>query len=751
MVTWRTRTSVPAAWKWLGIAVALVALGAYHFMAYVPHPDRPHILTLLDRAFNIAVAAAMVASALVLGLRILNLLQVRSRLTTGEALGLAGGLGFSALSLATLGLGLASLYYAPILVALVLAPILLLAPERRTLLEGARTLIGRIRRRRDWLDLPFFDSVACAMSAAVTGLALFFTLARDLTMPSLWTGYDTYQYHWAIPELLLQAHQMRAFPGWAHANLPFGTEMLDVIALSLRAPFAALFVQDGFLLFAAVLLLAVVSRLFGATAAWFSVATLVSVPLFVVYTSQAMVEPALVYYCLAALVALAVWLRRALDGGAFDWRIAALAGIMSGAAASVKYMGISCVPVAAAVLAWGGLAGVRALSDRSARLHVLRLTAVSCVAFGVGLLAVYGLWAVKDWVLLGNPVYPALQSWFGGPLWNSTRDQTLVSTFASFGPKAGRVASWHLFAIDLFFHPWRYSEGEVFAAGLMVFFATLGIPFGWLALRRGWLSQPGPHRDRAVVLGVFTFGMVSSALLWTLSGALVARYALPYVVLANITGAVLLAWSLDRVPPRLWLARWLGLALLLSICAFQAWVSLIDIHYTDSSERSPVALLLGQASETQALRGRANGNEPPDFWRMTDYVNHNLPHSARLLMLGRGTGYFIEARDYVADSGGDWVPYLVTTGQTPDGMLLELRRLGFRYVIFDGDLMRWLTKNYGNQVLARDLPAYQAFQQSRLTPLAAWGAIAIYAVPDQTASTTGDQGTQPSVTHGFVR
>jgi hypothetical protein len=729
-------------WIWAGLAVALVALvalGAYHFAIYVGQSDRPHALTVLDRLFNLAVAAIIITSAVVLGLRVLRLLGVRDQLETMEAIGLAGGLGLAALSLATLGLGLLSLYYAPVLVGLVAAPLVALARERTFVLDGARRMLERARPHADWRLPRTYDGTARLATAALCSVIAFFTLSRDLTMPSLATGYDTYQYHWAIPELLVQAHQMRAFPGWAHANLPFGTEMLSVIALSLRVPFAALFVQDSFLLFAAVLLFAVVRRHFGVTAAWFSVATVISVPLLVVYTSQAMVEPALVYYSLAALLALSLWLRRALDVGTFDWRAAVLAGLLSGAAVTVKYMGIAVVPVAVVVLALGGLAGLRAHQGRNERQQVLRLVGLSGVTFGAGLLVVYGPWAVKDWVLLGNPVYPALQAWFGATLWNSARDQTLVSTFASFGPKVGKVAAWHLYAVDLFFHPWRYSEGENFAAGLVAFFAALGILFGWLALRRRWLRQPGPRRDRVVLLGVLTLGVGSAALLWTFSGALVARYALPFVMLANIIGAILLAWSLDRVPARLRPVRWLGLVLLLMICAFQAWVSLIDIHYTDSSERSPVALLLGKVSETQALRVRANGNEPPGFWRMTDYVNRSLPHSAKLLMLGRGSGYFFEQRDYVADSGGDWIPYLVSTGKTPDGMLRELQRLGYRYVVYDPGVTLWLTKIYKNQVLARDLPPYLAFQQSRLEPLASWGGIMLYAVPNAGPAAGGAQ------------
>ncbi len=83
----------------------------------------------------------------------------------------------------------------------------------------------------------------------------------------------------------------------------------------------------------------------------------------------------------------------------------------------------------------------------------------------------------------------------------------------------------------------------------------------------------------------------------------------------------------------------------------------------------------------------------------------------------------------MADSGGDWVPYLVSTGKTPDGMLRLLHEERFTYVVYDAGLMDWLTHVYHNGVIAAYLPAYLDFQQHDLIPIATWGAISLYQVP----------------------
>lgn len=64
--------------KWLAILAGVAALGAYHWLVYVPHLDQPHLGTILDRLFDVSVAATMVFIGLLLGLRGLRLLRLAS-------------------------------------------------------------------------------------------------------------------------------------------------------------------------------------------------------------------------------------------------------------------------------------------------------------------------------------------------------------------------------------------------------------------------------------------------------------------------------------------------------------------------------------------------------------------------------------------------------------------------------------------------------------------------------------------------
>jgi 4-amino-4-deoxy-L-arabinose transferase-like glycosyltransferase len=731
---------------WLGAIACIAALGAYHWLIYVPHEDLPHKLTILDRLFDVTVAGAILLSGLLLGLRCLRLLRVHVAFSRLERIALASGLGLGLLSLGVLGLGMLHLYYPASFALLLLALPLLFPSERRWLAQMVGAFAGSARQLLKWRGPSPVDTVACVLLAGLSVSTLVFTFLRDLN-PTPVLAYDSYQYHWAVPELLLRSHSMRAFPGWAHANLPFNTEMLSLIALSLQSSVAATLVQDAFIVLTALLVFALISHYFGATAAWLAVAAQLTVPFLIAYTSLSYVETALIFYGFAALFILIRWLEMVGRSAQVRLRLLVLAGLLVGLDLGVKYTAIEYLPGVGLVV----LAGLVIYSWRRRKLMSLRAalgTAVQAiVAVAGGIALAFGPWAVKDWLLLGDPIYPSLAGIFRTPLWNVVRTQTLESTFRSFGPPTwpypGVVTRFHLFALDLFFRPLRYGEGVSFPLGRMALGAILVIPFLSYVLWFGWRGTTREQRGQLLVVAVIGLSALLGFVVWTFSGALVERYALPPVILATVLGAALFGWFHDQIPRRGAVLSWLLLLSLIAVCGQQEWAYMFGggegptpNHYLEYAYWTPLPLLSGQVSEQAFSRERfvITGGLPLEYWQMVDYVNHSLPHDGKLLMLGRGTGYFFEDREYVADSGGDWVPYLVSAGKTSDGILRLLRAQGFTYVVYDSRVTRWLVDGYKNHVLASYLPAYFMFQQCSLDYIGTWGQISLYRVPPATAS-----------------
>ena len=90
-----------------GVLLVVLALSAwYHYAIYLPQPDRPHRLTVLDDLFALEVAALVALAGLGLGLRLLRPFRLAGFCGL-ERGALALGLGWGVLSLGVLALGLA--------------------------------------------------------------------------------------------------------------------------------------------------------------------------------------------------------------------------------------------------------------------------------------------------------------------------------------------------------------------------------------------------------------------------------------------------------------------------------------------------------------------------------------------------------------------------------------------------------------------------------------------------------------------
>lgn len=721
-------------WWWLGMLICMGVLGAYTSLVYTPQRERPHAFTVLAFLFNIGVAGAVLFAGALIGLRLFRSLRVAGCFTRDDTVVLATGVGLGAVSLAVLGVGMLHLYYGWTFAAVLSVLPWLLPRERQWLTRYITDLPRRFRLVR-WRGIPLPDYFARVILGFICLSAFSLSFLKDLTPPSSGFGYDTYQYHWAVPALLLRYHGWVGFPGWAHANLPFNTEMLNLIALSLNAPKAATLLQDAFGLLNGLLLFSFVRRRFGELVAWLVVAAQVSVPLLIAYTSQSYVEMALMFYGFAMLVVLVRWVERGAGTQQRDGALLALAGACVGFAVGVKYTAVEYLPAGALFLLGGLAISAWQHSTQTRRIFpAIGSSARGIATFSGAALLVFAPWAIKDWIFLGNPVYPALDSIFSTPLWNATRASTLEATFRSFGPQTGDVARFHLFAFDMFLHPEHYGEGEKQSPGLIALYAVLAVPFLLIAFfnrqrlvrgagtdRLGWMYE----RRRVLTVGALTLCAVTRFTVWTWSGAHVERYALPAIMISTTLGALLIGMIVIAAARRVPLIACL-LVVLVSVMLIGQESTYL---FQDLGVRTPLPLLTGQTSEDRFMRDEDPRGMPSDFWHMTDYVNTQVPHDGKLLMLGRGTGYFFVNRDYVADSGGDWVPYLVSEGKTPEGMLHMLRSQGFTYVVYDARVMSWLTGRYRNDVLAMSIPAYLDFQRRHLFFMGQWGNISLYRVP----------------------
>jgi hypothetical protein len=397
------------------------------------------------------------------------------------------GVGALAFALATFAAGwigfLSSAVYLPVFALAAIGGAAVLHPLLRS---------TRLPRPRTW---PAWQLGLVALLAVYALLGVMATCA-PISSP------DALLYHAADPALFERYGRIVEIPWNSSSYEPFTVEML---------------VLDGFLLWNSVqgalapFLLALVAlagvagaadRLAGRSAAVLAGAIFFAQPFMTWEATSVFIEPGLAF-----AVALASW-----NAARFiqrqDRAGLVLAGVFTGGAAGMKYL---------------GLIAALALASVAATLAWRHLTVKRVLAFAVPAIAVALPWYVKNAVLTGNPFYPHV---FGGL--NPTAAAELDAAMGSFGHGRSPL-DFLLLPARLLAVGGRFDGGE-FISPLFLAFAPLPLLF--------W------RRDRLVVGAVWA-GVLIFVIAWFLTTQQ-ARFLVPLMpalaVLASL-GALTLAQS----------------------------------------------------------------------------------------------------------------------------------------------------------------------------------------------------------------
>jgi len=700
----------------LGNLLVLTITASYHFLIYLPQPDRPHRLTVLDDLFAVQVALLVALAGWVLGRRVLRPFALAgfSRL---ERAALALGLGWGVLALAVLAVGLAHLLYLWLLLAL-LGLVLLVGWRdvwRCAVLLTAPAFARSLRRAGPRGFLTWGLALLSLLEVAIQA-------TQALTLPyDQPYGYDLYQYHWAVPRLYLMQHTITVFPGWAHADFPFTIEMLNTLALALDVPVAALLIQMLFGLLGLLLLAGALYRAGGLLAAWLGVALCLCSPLFNGLLGSGYEELALCFYAIASLVVLLAWLQPLSQAGApTRLRWLWLSGLLIGLGLSAKYTeGQVVIGTVVLLLAVAVLPLLRLARQGEPLWPALRSWLLALLIYGGSALVPLLPWLVRDLVQLGNPIYPFV---WGGPGWDAARTQVGALSLGHFGPQGPLWQRMLLAFWGLFFDARRPGENYFLPLNYLLLLALL-VPLAWLARqlgRRRARHHQAPDTPPAWG-GAWLIVAGGAYLAWVLSGATVERYAAPWAILLAAPAALLLTW-LWRLVREVRLARVLAPSVILSVLLVLGPLLSLQFWLFDN----PISLLTAQTSLQQWEQQHIMD---PGYWAMVHEVDTALPAGTRLLLVGRGTGYFIEKHPYVGDSGEDWIPYLETEGRTPAGMIALLQQNGFRYLVYEETTLDFVIQNYGNTYLATFLPAFRQFLAGSLQQVWSYQNFSIYQIP----------------------
>jgi hypothetical protein len=393
-----------AIWLVVGIVVWLFAtLGVFYWV------QKPLSLTnaaaLGRTVLELGVAALIGIAGLALGGRVLRWvgadgLSGGDRVVLGTGLGL-GGLGLVAFTLGLCGL-LSRWMFLVLLVGIVVG-------FRRDVLEALRLRQAVWRQRPHWAVGVF------------VGCTLILALLAALTPPTDWDGLF---YHLTWPAWALDAGRIGPPPVLVpHFSFPGLMESLFLMAMALLDDVAAKLVHWVFAFLLGGLVYRLTKRHINAELGWAAVVALYATPMVGVLAGWAYNDLALAFFQLAALYGVLTARSQS------DRRWLVLAGVFAGLAMGLKYTSVVCPVILVLLIARDGVQQRRSWRDSLGRVVLFA---------GVALL-VASPWYVRNWIFVGNPVYPFAYSVFGGAGWNQWLAGWYVQAGTGLGGGAGQI------------------------------------------------------------------------------------------------------------------------------------------------------------------------------------------------------------------------------------------------------------------------------------------------------------------------
>lgn len=595
-----------------GLIGLIVLVGAYLVIASTPIPITAH-LAVLNRLFDLGFASFVVFVSLMLGR--IALRRMRFLITPGierDVFALVVGLGVMVEVL--LGLGFLHLLYPQWLIGILLLLAWIASSEVRTALNEWKAI---------WHTHIPFSKIEMFLLGGVIITALPVGL-RALMPP---TAYDALTYHLPAPKAFLDAHTLLPFLENVQANSPIAFDLLTVFGLSVGSDVFPQLLQFVLGIALALGVYQFAACAFNRSVGILAVAILFSIPIFGILAGWAYLDVSWVLCEFLSIYAFWKWDRQRQT----QWLVLS-AGLM-GLALSNKYLALQGMIIL-------GIAIVIA-SRSDGWLHLAR----NLIVFGFVATLVAFPWYWKNWIWLGNPVYPYF---WGGVNYDGLRLEFNSYLLSGYGVGRDWLA-YVMLPLNIFARSGEFGPVAPNAPS----FVFLLLP--------AYLALPKTSTNN-LLLGVSAARFV----IWAFGAQELRFMFVVYPMLSIVSGYVidqlLKRWNKPLL--RAEIGALIGLIIGAGIW-FQWQYCLQQSHL--------LAYLTGVASRADFLRANLNP------YAATEFVNTTLPSTARILAIGDGRGYYFE-REFIPDTGRDHWRNRIIRGETLDLVLQNLQAEGITHL-----------------------------------------------------------------------
>jgi hypothetical protein len=456
------------------------------------------------------------------------------------------------------------------------------------------------------------------------------------------SDFDVRAYHLQVPKEWFQAGLVTFLDHNAYAQMPLGAEMPALAAMTFTGDW-----QLGGLVGKTIIgfssLLAVLAvfgigqRLGNSTAGAIAALVLLGTPWLGYMAKLGLVDMAS-----GLLVLLSFWTAyesRHTPTNSGRWTV--LAGLLTGAACSVKYPNVVLVALPLAIwIAWPKPTGEP---------HRWRSALTTLLLFVLVAAASGGLWYAKNAAFTGNPVYPLLTDWLGP----ETRDPAAAQRWQAAHDAGPYTLEALRESLSTFALKSRYQG-----------FALVPILLGLLFVRR-W---PKALASILVALAIYLVG-------WWLLTHRIERFWVPILPLASVAAGLagVLLWQAAR-----W-SRWLVVTLLtLGIVWHTVFLTIFDSK--SNGFLAPIAELTRENTRPELL-----------------WLNEHAPPESRVMIVGNGEVYDLTMPlDYATVFDRSNLEQLAQ-GRTSDEVHRRLVERGISMLLVDWE---WIARyrepdNYG--------------------------------------------------------
>jgi len=542
--------------------------------------------------------------------------------------------------------------------------------------------------------------------------------------------YDSLVYHLALPQAYLRQGSLRPIPGILYTHLTQNAEMLFTLSLWLGSDLCAQFLTVGATALTAGLLWGLARRYASAGVSAGAVFLFLSHTGVMLLGSTTYVEPWVGLWLLASIVCFLRWwdvrspsipLPRGGEGARVRWLC--LAGIFSGLACGTKYYAVIC-PFLLSLFMFPRLrkAGstpapsqssgtmeapeARVEGDRPRRHLESRWRTRGFhwkeAALFLGAVALPVLpWLIKNWVYVGNPVFPFLYKFFPavGVDWGS-QPERYFSVLTEYGHPRGLLFELLLFPYQLFRDTLRFGGGMDVLGDLGWPLAFLGFPLAVGAMRKERVWR---------FFGLYLAGHFA---LWFVT-RVVLRFLVPVLPLFSLVAARGYAdlWRRASGAGRYALLAGLSLFLISRLYAFGYVHAIFQSHRVLFGMESPGAYLARRLA----------------YYPCAERAGQELGPNDRILIVGEQRSYYLEAEN-LPTSVYQRNLYQVLARKAADanGLGRSLREKGFSHILWvPGEAER--LKGYG-AAEGLEGPAWQDLLE-RFPVLHRTGGCVLYAIP----------------------